>query len=249
MKLKVLGCVSPICTKEDNLSGYLLNIEKEKILLDAGSGITRELNLPEDLMNLKMIITHLHADHYLEIYNLIYLIKNYKKKNIEIPPITLYIPKKPYDISFHISKKAKGTINVKKYNKKTKIAGINYNINFCKVIHSDIESYAVKVESNNYKFVYTGDVSNLCLDKLTQFSKDVNTILCDSMFTKENGIFNDIYHMTAYEASNYARLANADKLILTHFDSFEKDDSKIMLEAANNFDNIFIAKTGNEYNI
>lgn len=249
MRLRVLGCVSPVCTKEDNLSGYLVTIDKEKILLDAGSGIARELNLPEDLINLKIIITHLHWDHYIELYNLIYLIKEYKRRAIPLTPITLYIPNNPYKIYKDIVKAAEGVMIVKKYNEKTKIKGTNHVVSFCEVKHNDIKAYAVRVFNDYNSFVYTGDVSNLGIDKLTEFSKKANVILCDSMLLRVEGNTNNPYHMTAFEASNYARLAEAGKLILTHFSSLGRDDNKIMLEAASNFENTILAKTGNEYNI
>lgn len=249
MKLKVLGCVSPVCTKEDNLSAYLLTIDKEKILLDCGSGITKEMNFPEDLINLKIIITHLHADHYVEIYNIITLLKVYKMKGVPIPKITLYLPSNSKKIYKHIKEKGKEVLEIKKYNEKTTIKGINYTVCFCKVIHSDEEAYAIKVSNNYNSFVYTGDASNLSFSKLVSFSKNANVILCDSTYLKSEGKSDDPYHMTAFEASNYARVAEAKKLVLTHLKSFDRDDNKIILEAANNFENVELAKTGKEINI
>ena len=52
MKLKVLGSVSPYIKGNDNCPGYLIENENAKVLLDCGSGITREMKLPDDLENL-----------------------------------------------------------------------------------------------------------------------------------------------------------------------------------------------------
>lgn len=49
MKLKVLGSVSPYIKGKDNCPGYLIENDKTKVLLDCGSGITREMNLPSNL--------------------------------------------------------------------------------------------------------------------------------------------------------------------------------------------------------
>lgn len=249
MRLKVLGCVSPVCTKEDNLSGYLLTMDKEKILLDCGSGITKEMNFPEDLNNLTIIISHLHPDHYVDIFNIINLIKEYKRKAVAIPKITLYIPSKPRKIYKLILEKGENVLNIKKYNERTVIKGVNYIVNFCKVKHSDEEAYATKVSNNYNSFVYTGDASNFSTEKLVTFSKNSNVILCDASFLRSEGKSDDPYHMTVHEASNYARLAEAGKLILTHLSSVDRDDDKIILEAANNFENAELAKTGKEFNI
>lgn len=249
MRLKALGCVSPISTKTENLSGYLITIDKEKILLDAGSGIAKEMIFPDDLINLKIIITHLHADHYTEIYNIINLLKAYKRSAIPLTPITIYLPSKPSKIYKSILKEAEDVAVIKKYNARTKIKGVNHVINFCEVKHGEIQSYAVKIYNDYNSFVYTGDTSNIGVEKLINFSKKANVILCDASLLRTEGYTNDAYHMTAHEASNYARLAEANKLILTHFSSLGKDDDKIILEAANNFENTVLAKTGTEYSI
>ena len=72
MELKVLGTVSPYCQQDKNCPGYLITTEDSKILLDCGNGITRNLNFPNDLNNLTIIISHLHRDHYGELFSIAY---------------------------------------------------------------------------------------------------------------------------------------------------------------------------------
>lgn len=72
MKLKVLGTVSPHSTPGHNCPGFLITDGKNKIMLDCGSGCNSLLNFPNDLNNLAIIISHLHRDHYNDIYNLQY---------------------------------------------------------------------------------------------------------------------------------------------------------------------------------
>ena len=73
MQLKVLGTVSPYSKEEKNCPGFLVTTENNKILLDCGNGITRNLNFPEDLNNLTIIISHLHRDHYSDIFSIAFL--------------------------------------------------------------------------------------------------------------------------------------------------------------------------------
>ena len=70
MEIKFLGTVSPYCKDEKNCPGYLITHENEKILLDCGNGISRYLNMPDDLEDLTIIISHLHSDHYGELLSL-----------------------------------------------------------------------------------------------------------------------------------------------------------------------------------
>ena len=69
MKLKVLGTMSPIATKEKNCPGFLITDGKYKLMLDCGSGSHKLLNYPNDLENFHVIITQLHEDHYNDIGN------------------------------------------------------------------------------------------------------------------------------------------------------------------------------------
>ena len=51
MEVKFLGTVSPYCKDEKNCPGYLVTEANTKILLDCGNGITRNLKLPDDLID------------------------------------------------------------------------------------------------------------------------------------------------------------------------------------------------------
>ena len=67
LKITPLGTVSPYCFKNFNCSGYLVKYNGYKYLLDCGNGISRNMNFPFDLINLKILITHLHPDHFEEL--------------------------------------------------------------------------------------------------------------------------------------------------------------------------------------
>ena len=51
---------------------FLIEENSQKVLLDCGNGITRYLNIPKDLENLIVIISHLHKDHYGDLSALAY---------------------------------------------------------------------------------------------------------------------------------------------------------------------------------
>ena len=54
----------------NNCPGFLITHGESKIMLDCGSGSHSLLNFPNDLNNLSIIISHLHSDHYNDIYNM-----------------------------------------------------------------------------------------------------------------------------------------------------------------------------------
>lgn len=95
MKLKVLGVESPYGTETHNCPGFFITEGDTKILLDCGSGTHKLLKFPSDLNNLSVIISHLHRDHYNDIYNIQYSAFVYhNQKRIE-RPVDVYLPTTP----------------------------------------------------------------------------------------------------------------------------------------------------------
>lgn len=234
MELKVLGSVSPVIVDNNNCPGYLVN---NNLLLDIGSGVNRYLDLPNVLKDLNIIITHLHRDHYLDLYGIIYLVKELKKdKNID-SCVNVYIPKKPRSIFKDIKSEALNVINIHSYNEKTKLKINGMNIDFIKVKHTrSMPSYAVRIRCDK-TLIYTADASNYSKDDLISFSRNADLIISDSKFLHKNGIENNSYHLTSYEASIIAREANVKQLLLTHLPSLCENKSDYLEEAKINFKN------------
>ena len=228
MELKVLGSVSPVIVDNNNCPGYLVN---NNLLLDIGSGVNRYLDLPNVLKDLNIIITHLHRDHYLDLYGIIYLVKELKKdKNI----MTHETKEKIFK---DIKSEALNVINIHSYNEKTKLKINGMNIDFIKVKHTrSMPSYAVRIRCNK-TLIYTGDASNYSKDDLISFSRNADLIISDSKFLHKNGIENNSYHLTSYEASIIAREANVKQLLLTHLPSLCENKSDYLEEAKINFKN------------
>jgi len=65
MKLTVLGCYGPYPKARGACSGYLLESQDTKILIDCGNGVlSRLLEYCGNLNNIDAIlISHLHPDH------------------------------------------------------------------------------------------------------------------------------------------------------------------------------------------
>ena len=244
--IKALGTVSPHCSKESNCPGFLVTAGENKILLDAGSGITRMLNMKEDLKNLKVILTHSHWDHIGDVFNLGYDSYLYNEK------IDLYIPSyggldtlldkhQPVNWNIHY---------INKINETKMINFDNYSINFLKTKHSD-DSYAVKlVYEDKYIYksiVYTSDIGTKDIKNIIDFSKDADLLICESSLYSGHHIFNE-NHLHATDSGMIADCAKVKKLVLTHFWP-EDDRNKYVEEAKVNFANTVAAREGEIYKI
>ena len=93
MIITPLGTVSPYCKGSKNCPGFLIYSNNQNLLLDCGSGITRLLNMPADLKNLVIIISHLHKDHYSDLSSIGYATYVYKNLGLLKDKVKVYIPK------------------------------------------------------------------------------------------------------------------------------------------------------------
>ena len=238
-----LGTVSPYPKDNMNCPGFLVKYNNSKILLDCGNGTTRLLRFPNDLNNLNVIITHYHKDHFSDIGSIQYSSYVYHNLGLLKNKVNVFLPKKDYC-----------------YNRKSILENnesyCNYidiedetifDIDNLKVVLEDnkshtIESFMVKLKSESFKIVYTSDIGVSNFDKLIEFCKDSDLLICESSLLKIYNLENTT-HMTAYDAGRLAKLANVKKLLLTHFWP-ETDKKEYLKEAKLNFKEVDVATEG-----
>jgi len=233
-----LGTVSPYCKDNMNCPGFLIEKDGKNILLDCGSGITRLLNLPKDLENLIIIISHLHKDHYSDLASIGYASYVYKNLGYLCDRIKVYIPSGdtklvnesykgpdgwPYsrtvhkpisDFEYLMNFGDENNLEFLTYDAKTKIIHGDMEINF-EINPHQIKTYSTKILTDCGSVVYSSDTGykNNCL---TKFAKDVDLLICESTFLKGQ-LKNGDNHLYAHEAALIASSANVKKLVLTHF--------------------------------
>jgi len=215
MRLTILGSGTAVPMLERNCAGYLLQIDKNKLLFDSGAGtIRRLLELKFDLFKIEHIFyTHLHNDHINELGAIIWG-NNYggtRKK-----ALNLYGPKgfrryfnilikkilKPTKINFKINVKELKNSTIKIRNIKIKTHGTKHS--------TTTKSIAYRIEHKNKSLVYTGD-TDYCNETI-QISKNADFLLMEcSLSKKVEG------HLTPSLAGKIAAKANVKTLILTHF--------------------------------
>lgn len=216
MKLKVLGTQSPYNTKGHNCPGFLITEGKTRIMLDCGSGSHSLLNFPNDLNDITIILSHLHRDHYNDIYNMQYAsFVFHNQKRIE-RPIDIYMPSCPEDICQDIKGEINSFANYSTINEQSNIKIGDINVSFCRTDHP-VETYAVKLSNKDRTIVYTSDTSFSAKDKIIEFAKDADLLICESSLLKSYGFPEINSHLTAEQAGIIAKDANVGGLLLTHF--------------------------------
>lgn len=233
-----LGTVSTYCYDGKKCPGFLLQYGENKILLDCGNGISEYMNLPDDLNNLIIIISHLHSDHYGELLSIAQTSYVFNRLGYLDERIKVYIPegdkikitenyedadgwaanrtveKNLLDFDYLLSLEKESYLEFIPYKQTDKLNIDDLQITFARNPHPLI-TYSTKVETEGIKFVYSSDTGykENCLE---EFALNANLLICESTFLRGQ-VKNTDNHLFAYEAAKIAKKANVDKLVLTHF--------------------------------
>ena len=242
MKLKILGTQSPYNTSGHNCPGFLIVDGDTKIMLDAGSGSHSMLSFPYDLQNLSIILSHLHRDHYNDVFNMQYASFVFHNQGRIENPISIYLPATPDNIYEDIMEESNSFANYSTIDENSNLIIGNITISFCKTDHP-VETYAIKLTDGKQSIVYTSDTSFSCKDKIINFAKGSDLIICESSLLTSYGFPEINSHLTARQAGIIAKESNAKGLILTHFWP-EENPEKYVQEAKIEFSKTIAAKEG-----
>lgn len=240
-----LGTVSTYCNAISNCPGFLVRYGSRKILLDCGNGISRYLNMPDDLEDLTIIISHLHSDHYGELLSLAQTSYVFHRLGLLKNRIKVYLPDEPdvIDFQYLLSLQKESYFEYIPYREEHKLYFDKLKLSFARNPHP-ITTYSTKLEDGESKLVYSSDTGygGNCLE---EFASNANLLICESTFLNNQKGNND-NHLTTVEAGRIAKIANVDKLLLTHFwPSIDKEE--YVREARKVFNNTEAAQEGMTY--
>ena len=243
--LRVLGESSPYALSEGACPSYLVTNKNCQLLLDCGSGSHRNYDF-KNLNGLNIIISHLHKDHFNDVFNYQYaaLVKNNHKEMNK--SVNIYLPDYDSDIAKIILDEQSEYCTCYEINSNTKLTIEDFSLEFIKVEHStSLTSYAVKITKGGLKIVYTGDLSYSNYEKISSFASGADLLVIESSLLVSHGFSEICSHLTAKQAGKIAKKANVKKVLLTHFWPHE-DRNNYLVEAKSEFNNVIIASMNKE---
>lgn len=229
MKLTVIGCWGGYPKKNEASTGYLLEADDFKLLIDCGSGVLSKLQnfVPPEKLN-AVILSHYHPDHIADIGVLQHarLIQGLLKGKPDTLPIYANsanqseFKKLTYkDITKGVAYQPENTINIGPF-----------TIRFLLTNHP-VPCYAMRIETGGSSIVYTGDTAYK--KEFISFAKDTDILLSEcNFYAHQDG--KNAGHMNSTDAGILAQSANAGKLILTHLPHYG-DVQQLAQEASNHF--------------
>ncbi|MBV8246045.1 MAG: MBL fold metallo-hydrolase [Candidatus Eremiobacteraeota bacterium] len=194
------------------------------MIFDLGSGAFANLRQFVDYHRIDaVIVTHMHADHFLDIVPLRYALKygslrRHGKLDLYLPPsgeamlrtlVSAFAPEGPSDFLDEV-------FNIRIYDEKTPVEIKGLKLSFSRTVHY-IETFAVRAELSNTSMIYSADTAPS--EDVVKLAKGCNLFLCESTlgpYETEAGMRG---HCSAREAALMAREAGVEQLVLTHYGS------------------------------
>lgn len=225
MKLTVLGCSGSYASTESPASSYLLTHtdgtgREWRVLIDIGNGSLSNLQKVMDPSELDAIlISHLHADHFLDLAGLEVLLAYHPMKTCR--QIKVYAPAAA---ATRLQAATGNELPTPPGAKRpaflfTDLAdGLGFQIGDMRVtagtVNHPVEAYGFRIEADGRVFVYSGD-TDTC-EELPLLAKDADLFLCEAGYIEGRDDHIVGLHLTGKRAGLAAAQAQAKRLVLTH---------------------------------
>lgn len=247
MELTVLGCHGPYAPANGACSGYLVNIDGFYIMLDCGNGTFSRLQKHMDYTKLGvLVVSHLHPDHYSDIYCLRQALKYAMQEGLRQDPLFVYLPEGPV----HLIEEFRQWDDVFMIANLEEVQAVENNFNlfslhFFKVQHSK-PAYGVRISvSGKVVLTYTSDTG--WYPELVQQCQGSKFLLAEASLKEYELGKQGQDHLTAKQAGTLAQSCGAEQLILTHFFP-AYNTSQMQRQAEQSFDGrIYLAAAGKKY--
>ena len=210
-------------------SSYLVRSSVTGVLLDIGPGAVGKLQLATDPSRLDaIVISHMHADHFLDLVPLRYGLKYGRAPSERRVP--LWLPPGGRAVLAELANLASHGAHpdffddvylVDEYDPAQPLEIGDLHLSFCRTRHY-IAAFAVRAERNGASITYSADTAPC--DAVVEQARNTSVFLCEAALglDSEEG---ERGHCSAYEAGEMAHRAGADRLVLTHYQAmFVVDD-------------------------
>lgn len=246
MKLTVLGKYGPFPAPGGACSGYLLESDSIKLVLDLGSGTLSRLLQVCDLKDITAIfLTHLHSDHISDMYVLSYALMQLKAKGISVPiPLSVVAPDKPQSEFRQLS--SCGVFDMISAEDGLKYRFADTTVALHRTIHP-VTAFAIEISRLQKRMIYTGDAGYS--DNLLKLCINADLLLADTNYLHAEKTTEVAPHLTAREAGLIAAEANVKRLVCTHIWGGSPIEEILLKEAREAFPNAEIASELATYDV
>jgi ribonuclease BN (tRNA processing enzyme) len=254
MELTVLGKSPSWQDIGGACSAYLVRDGDFTLLLDCGSGAFAKLRTQRDYMTVDaVLITHMHADHCLDLVPFASAL-SYSPRRFErdaVPPPALYVPEggratlRRLGAAFENEGLIERVFELSEYAADAELDLGPLHVRFCEVPHY-IPAFAAELTNRaGARLTFGADCGPN--DALGRFAAGAELLIVEA--TEETPGEGFRGHMTAREAGELGRRANAARLLISHF-SDELEPTRLLAEAEAGFGSaVELAREGARFTV
>jgi ribonuclease BN (tRNA processing enzyme) len=214
--------------------GYLVSLDGFHVWLDAGTGTFARLqeHLPVGDLG-ALLISHGHADHFLDIIPAFYA-RHYG--GLGSPALPFYSPPGFTDLAALLVSEGGRNVMGDAYDFRSAAPGGVFELGPFRITpyemtHIGVPSLGYRIEAGGKVFAYTGDTGPC--DEAVELARDADLLLCEATYQNDSDLA--YFHLSALQAAEHATAAGADRLILTHITP-NLDPGLSLEEAAEGYD-------------
>jgi ribonuclease BN (tRNA processing enzyme) len=204
MKLTVLGCSGSMPGPDSPASGYLVEVDGYRVVLDLGNGV-HEVDA--------IILSHLHPDHCIDMTSLVVALRY--GPNRGGPRIPVFGPSGTKDRIESAYDPMARKLNLHElfaFGAPRSGELGPFAVSFVPVNHP-VPAYAVRLTAGGRTLVYSGDTGES--DSLVGLATGADVLLCEASFGPDEPYVPNL-HLTGRQAGEHAARAGVDRLIVTH---------------------------------
>ncbi|MBW3604903.1 MAG: MBL fold metallo-hydrolase [Actinobacteria bacterium] len=216
VKVTVLGSAGSHPGNGRACSSYLVSAGDHHLLLDCGNGSMANLLDAVDPADLDaVIISHLHPDHFVDLYGLHYALRFHPSGS---KTVDVHAPDGARSLLTSVLLGDAGDSFNRHLPMHVAAAGERLEIGPFDIelyaANHPIETLASRVWVDGRIIAFSGDSGTT--EELIECARDVDLFICDSTWLSRDAPFPKGVHMTGTEAGQYAAAAGAERLMVTH---------------------------------
>ncbi|WP_216215519.1 MBL fold metallo-hydrolase [Amycolatopsis aidingensis] len=255
MRLTILGCAGSIPGPHAAASGYLVEADGFLLGLELGNGTLAELQALRDPFELDaLLLSHLHPDHCADFSALTVLRRYHPAAPYDRRPRRLPV----YGPAETPARLANAYAPHESERQETDLSDV-YEFHplsttartigpfevTCFPMDHPTEAFGVRISHGGRTLAYTGDTGPCAA--VEDLARDVDLLLAEASWTDSPARPPGV-HLSGRQAGELARLAGAQRLLLTHIAPWT-DPAAVLAEAEAEFPGALVAEQGAVYEV
>lgn len=227
-------------------SGYLVESEHARVLIDCGSGIASELRAHDPGPLTDILITHFHADHWFDLVPLHYAYR-YGSWS-DRPRAGLHLPPGGRGVLDTVASVWDGSVetfeacwDLQEYDPHLDLRLGDLRLSFAPSLHYTT-CYSVKIDGPGATIAFSADTAPT--ERLARFAHGADLFVCEAALKDAAGDSTERGHMDAAEAGREAARAGVRRLLLTHVPAENGEDYVLEMAGREYSGPIEIARPG-----